>query len=169
MQRRIVIDPVTRIEGHAKISIFLDDSGRVSAANPELARGGIRLRQFGQEIIEMLGGKKIHPAWVAPGGVRGPLTAEGREHIRRRLPEARATTAVALGLLKGTLDRFGEEVSNFGNFPTLYFGLVGDDGAWEHYGGHLRFVDAEGNVVADRLDPQKYRDYIGESVESDTY
>src|ERR1051326_6279395 len=33
------------------------------AAEPDLARGGIRLRQFGQEIIAALGGKKIHPAW----------------------------------------------------------------------------------------------------------
>src|SRR5437899_12097538 len=32
MARRIIIDPVTRIEGHAKISIFLDDSGNVSDA-----------------------------------------------------------------------------------------------------------------------------------------
>src|SRR6476659_930056 len=32
MARRIIIDPVTRIEGHAKISIFLDDEGQVSDA-----------------------------------------------------------------------------------------------------------------------------------------
>ena len=32
MAQRIVIDPVTRIEGHAKISIFLDDAGEVSDA-----------------------------------------------------------------------------------------------------------------------------------------
>jgi NAD-reducing hydrogenase large subunit len=32
MSKRIVIDPVTRIEGHAKISIFLDDAGNVSDA-----------------------------------------------------------------------------------------------------------------------------------------
>jgi hypothetical protein len=41
-------------------------------AEPELVRRGIRLRQFGQEIIEFLGGKKIHPAWSVPGGVRLP-------------------------------------------------------------------------------------------------
>ena len=29
MAQRIVIDPVTRIEGHAKISIFMDDAGNV--------------------------------------------------------------------------------------------------------------------------------------------
>jgi len=28
--RKITIDPVTRIEGHAKIDIFLDDQGRVA-------------------------------------------------------------------------------------------------------------------------------------------
>src|SRR5271157_5413106 len=32
MSKRIVIDPVTRIEGHAKISIHLDDAGNVSDA-----------------------------------------------------------------------------------------------------------------------------------------
>jgi NAD-reducing hydrogenase large subunit len=40
------------------------------AAEPAFARSGIRLRQFGQEIIELLGGAKIHPAWSVPGGVR---------------------------------------------------------------------------------------------------
>ena len=32
MSTRIVIDPVTRIEGHAKISIYLDDQGNVTDA-----------------------------------------------------------------------------------------------------------------------------------------
>jgi NAD-reducing hydrogenase large subunit len=32
MDKRIVIDPVTRIEGHAKISIFVDEAGNVSDA-----------------------------------------------------------------------------------------------------------------------------------------
>ena len=32
MAQRIVIDPISRIEGHAKISIYLDDRGEVSDA-----------------------------------------------------------------------------------------------------------------------------------------
>ena len=28
--RKLVIDPVTRIEGHAKIDIYLDDAGHVT-------------------------------------------------------------------------------------------------------------------------------------------
>src|SRR5512142_835901 len=32
MTRQVVIDPVTRIEGHAKITLFLNDMGRVEDA-----------------------------------------------------------------------------------------------------------------------------------------
>jgi NAD-reducing hydrogenase large subunit len=135
------------------------------AAEPELARSGIRLRQFGQEIIELLGGRKIHPAWAAPGGVRAPLTPEGRDHIRARLPEARTISLEALRRFKDLLTTYQAEVQTFGNFPTMFMGLVAPDGAWEHYGGHLRFVDSVGNIVADRLDPNRYDEFIGEAVE----
>jgi NAD-reducing hydrogenase large subunit len=273
MPKRILIDPVTRIEGHAKISIYLDDEGNVSdaefhvvefrgfekfcegrpyaempgitpricgicpvshllasakagdaimavsippaadklrrlmnlgqmiqshalsffhlsapdfllgwdtpqpkrnvfgliASNTELARAGIRLRQFGQEIIAILGGQKIHPAWAVPGGVRSPLTEEGRARIRAWLPEAYATTKVAFDLFKKTLDTHKKEVQIFGNFPSLFMGLVEPDGTWEHHGGKLRFVDSSGSIIADQLDPQKYYEYIGEAVQGNSY
>ena len=273
MSKTIVIDPVTRIEGHAKISIFLDDAGEVDdarfhvveyrgfekfcegrpmwemagitaricgicpvshllcaaktgdkilaveipiaaeklrrlmnlgqitqshalsffhlsspdfllgwdsdpgqrnvfgliASDPELARQGIRLRQFGQKIIELLGAKKIHPAWSVPGGVRSPLPEEGRAWIRERLPESYQTIHTALALFKQLLERFSTEVANFGEFPSLFMGLVGKDGLWEHYGGHIRFTDSQGNIVADNLREEDYQDYIGESVEKWSY
>jgi NAD-reducing hydrogenase large subunit len=141
----------------------------LAAVEPELARGGIRLRQFGQEIIESLGGKKIHPSWAVPGGVRSTLTEEGRAHIRGRLPEARAIILNAIGRFKGLLDRFQDEVQAFGDFPSLFMSLVGPDGEWEHYDGFLRFVDSDGTIVADRLDPSRYEDYIGEAVQPDSF
>jgi NAD-reducing hydrogenase large subunit len=273
MSERIVIDPVTRIEGHARISIFLDDNGDVrdaafhvvefrgfekfcegrpisemtgitpricgicpvshllasaragdaimavsvpsaaeklrrlmnlgqiiqshalsffhlsapdlllgwntppeqrnlfglAAAHPELARSGIRLRQFGQEIIEALGGRKIHPAWAVPGGVRSALPSEGREKIRAWLPEALSTARNAIGLFKNSLKSCSEEIHAFGNFPSLFMGLVGPDGSWEHHSGKLRFTDGSGSIIADGLDAQNYRDFIGEAVEKSSY
>jgi NAD-reducing hydrogenase large subunit len=136
---------------------------------PDLARGGIRLRQFGQEIIEALGGRKIHPAWAVPGGVRDALPAERREHLRGRLPAARATVQDALARFKRLLDTHQEEVQTFGNFPTLFLGLVGANGAWEHYDGRLRFVDSAGRIVADGVEPDRYAEYVGEAVERDSY
>ena len=273
MAKRIVIDPVTRIEGHAKISIFMDDAGNVAdaefhvvefrgfekfcegrpysempgitqricgicpvshtlasakagdaimavsippaadklrrllnlgqfiqshalsffhlsapdfllgwdtppaqrnvfgliKANTDLARAGIRLRQFGQEIIELLGGKKVHPAWAVPGGVQSNLSAAGREKIKAWLPEAYATTKIALDLFKKTLKTHGREVQIFGNFPSLFMGLVTPDGSWEHHGGKLRFTDSSGSIIADQIDPANYQEYIGEAVQNTSY
>ena len=273
MSKRILIDPVTRIEGHAKISIFIDDAGNVSdaefhvvefrgfekfcegrpytempgitqricgicpvshtlasakagdalmavnippaadklrllmnlgqiiqshalsffhlsapdfllgwdspqaqrnvfgliASNKDLARAGIRLRQFGQEIIEILGDKKIHPAWAVPGGVRSALSEEGRAKIRAWLPEAFATTKVAFDLWEKTMETHQREIQIFGNFPSLFMGLVAEDGTWEHHGGKLRFTDSSGSIIADRLDEQDYLDSIGESVQGGSY
>ncbi|RME96003.1 MAG: Ni/Fe hydrogenase subunit alpha [Verrucomicrobia bacterium] len=273
MAERIVIDPVTRIEGHAKITIHLDDEGHVAearfhvtefrgfekfcegrplgempgitpricgicpvshllasakaaddilsvrippaaeklrrlmnlgqiiqshalsffhlsspdfllgwetpperrnvfgliAANPELARSGIRLRQFGQEVIELLGGRKIHPAWAVPGGVRQPLTEAGRDHIRAKLPEMLGIARHALVLFREVLDKHAREIQIFGNFPSLFLGLANEKGEWEHYDGWLRFVDSGGNVIADEIEPVRYREFIGEAVEPASY
>ena len=107
--------------------------------NKDLARAGIRLRQFGQEIISMLGGKKIHPAWAVPGGVRSALSPEDRDRVQAWLPEAYATTKVAFDLFRKVLESHRREIQIFGNFPSLFMGLVEPDGTWEHHGGKLRF------------------------------
>jgi NAD-reducing hydrogenase large subunit len=139
------------------------------ASNKDLARAGIRLRQFGQEIIEILGDKKIHPAWAVPGGVRSALSEEGRAKIRAWLPEAFATTKVAFDLWEKTMETHQREIQIFGNFPSLFMGLVAEDGTWEHHGGKLRFTDSSGSIIADRLDEQDYLDSIGESVQGGSY
>ena len=56
---------------------------------PELARQGIRLRKFGQEIIEKIAGKRIHSSdWILPGGAKWPLTKERADYLLSNLPEA---------------------------------------------------------------------------------
>src|ERR1051325_5576074 len=91
--------------------------------DPQIARDGIRLRQFGQQIIERLGGKRIHPAWVVPGGVSDPLSAEKRAAIVGMIPEALAIVERALPLFKRVFEQFPDEVQTFANFPSLFMGL----------------------------------------------
>lgn len=141
----------------------------LAATNPDLARAGIRLRQFGQEIIELLGGKKIHPPWAVPGGVRSSLTEEGRSRIRKWLPEATQTANTALDLFTNLLASHEREIQIFGNFPSLFMALVGPNGEWEHYGGKLRFVDSSRSIIADQIDPRNYRSVIGEVVHPSSY
>jgi len=141
----------------------------VLAQHPEMARDGIRLRSIGQQIIEMLAGKRIHPAWVVPGGVSEPLTEEKRRQMLILLPEAREITLRALAWFKGTLTRYQEEIASFANFPTLFMGLINESNDLEHYEGLLRIVDSDRRVIADRLDPALYKTYIAEKVDNWTY
>lgn len=136
---------------------------------PDLARDGIRLRQFGQEIIEILAGKRIHPAWVVPGGVNEPLSEEKRAQILAKIPDALAISLRTLDWFKASVSKFSEEIATFANFPTMFMGLVNADDGLEHYDGRLRVVDSAGNVIADDITPQNYQNYIGEAVEDWTY
>lgn len=136
---------------------------------PDVARNGIRLRYIGQEIIRTLGGQSVHPAWTVPGGVREPLSSEGRNHIKRMLPEAFDVTGVALDMLADLTAVFEQENQVYGNFPSLYAGLVTPDGGLEHYDGLLRVMDGDGNILQPGIAPERYREIIGEAVEDWTY
>lgn len=137
---------------------------------PELAMRGIRLRKFGQEIIEKVAGKKIHPSeWIQPGGAKWPLTQERADYLRGFLPEALDATQKTLSMWKQMLDGLQDEVEHFGNFPTYYMGLVTPDGGLDHYDGKIRIMDPQGKVAAECIDPAKYSDFIGEAVEPWSY
>ena len=129
----------------------------LAEANPAMARDGVRLRQFGQQVIEWLAGKRIHPAWVVPGGVNEPLSAEDRDRILAGIPEALAIARRTLDWFKSEMERFREEIRTFANFPTLFMGLVGENGGLEHYDGKLRFLDAGGKIVQDGMEGDDYR------------
>ena len=139
------------------------------AANPDLARKGIRLRSFGQQMIRILGGRSVHPAWTVPGGVREPLSEESRSIIRDMLPEAFETTELALDLIKKVHQKLPLESTVYGNFPSLFVGLVTPDGGLEHYDGNLRVVDSDGNVLQAGISPDRYREILGEAVEPWSY
>ena len=131
--------------------------------HPELARDGISLRAFGQQVIETLAGERIHPSWAVPGGVNAPLGSAGRDRILAGLPQAKAIALRTLDFFKGIVDKFKEEIGVFGNEPTMYAGMIDDNDNIQLYDGGLRFVDATGNVVVDRMPAKDYATYIGES------
>jgi NAD-reducing hydrogenase large subunit len=144
------------------------------AADPELARSGIRLRQFGQQVIESLSGRRIHGTWVVPGGVSRPLSPDRRDAIRADLPEAMAIAERGLAVFKALLDQqLREELAVFGDFPSLFLGLVTADGRWEHHGGpsggRLRVIDSDGALVAADLREDDLETFLAEAVEPWSY
>ncbi|MEN9542098.1 MAG: hypothetical protein RLZZ459_2189 [Cyanobacteriota bacterium] len=148
------------------------------AADPELARAGIGLRRFGQELIAALGGRRIHPAWAVPGGVRSGLNGEQCQQIRAGLPQAFASVERGLALFKHLLDaQLSEELAVFGDFASPFLALVNADGRWEHYGGGLgdgrsggiRVMASDGSLLADGLDGSAMETLLAEAVEPWSY
>jgi NAD-reducing hydrogenase large subunit len=137
---------------------------------PAVAMQGIKLRKFGQELIEKVAGRRIHSSdWILPGGVQWPLPKKKADYLLSTLPEALDITLKTISMFKDRLQGLDEEVQNFGNFPTYYMGLVTATGGLEMYDGNIRVVDQDGKIVADQLDPAKYHEYIGEAVEPWSY
>jgi NAD-reducing hydrogenase large subunit len=141
----------------------------IAHAHPSIGADGVALRQFGQRIIELLAGRRIHPGWTIPGGVNEPLSAEKRDQILSMIPAATAAIQRTLTWFRGSIEKFSAEIEVFANFPTLFMGLVDDRGLAEYYDGALRFIDSEGNIIAGELNPAHYSEYIGEAVEPYTY
>ncbi|GLI35928.1 Ni/Fe hydrogenase subunit alpha [Desulforhabdus amnigena] len=137
--------------------------------HPEVVRNGIRLRHVGQEIIRVLGGKSVHPNFAVPGGVRSPLDPEALNPIQQMLPEAFDIVELTLDLLKERYDRLGEEIGRYGDFPSLFVGLVTPQGGLEHYDGLLRVMDEEGKILEDGVLPERYGDLFAEAVEPWSY
>lgn len=141
----------------------------VIEAYPELARNGIRLRKIGQQVIELLSGKRIHSAWVVPGGVNAPLSAEHRGIMRQMIPEALEIITRTLTIFKKSFENFRDEIQTFANFPTFFMGMVNEEGNLEHVQGRLRIIDAKGHIVVDDIDPADYQEFIAEEVEEWSY
>jgi NAD-reducing hydrogenase large subunit len=137
--------------------------------DPELGRDGIRLRQIGQSIIELVGGKKIHPGWIVPGGVAEPLSQDKREQIRGMLPEGLEIARRTWKPFRGLASKYADEAAHFGNFPTMFLSLVTATGGLEHYDGRLRIKDAQGNILEDDVPGDEYERIIGEAVEPDSF
>jgi NAD-reducing hydrogenase large subunit len=141
----------------------------VAKADPQLARNGIHLRKVGQSIIELLGGKRIHPGWVVAGGVNAPLSSEHRAEILSMLPEAIKIAGETNTWFTLQLERFADEIDALAKVDTLYMSLVGDDNQFETYDGKLSLIDSSGHAVIDRMPAEDYKSILGEQVSTDSY
>ncbi len=139
------------------------------AAQPEIARTGIRLRKFGQEVIAAVGGRKIHPDVCVPGGMNRALPKADRDRLLGLVDEAKQGTRLGLKLLLDYHEQNAELVRDFAAFPSNYMGLVTPDGRLEHYDGLLRMMGPDGTILEAAYDPSDYLSLIAEATEDWSY
>ncbi len=141
----------------------------IIAKYPELAIQGVMMRKFGQEIIRATAGKKIHGTGAVPGGINKNLSVEERDFFLKDIAQMKTWALSALEVARNYTLTNLKSVEEFAHFKSSHLSLVREDGALDLYHGNLRCVDANGNIIFDQVDYQKYNDYIIEEVKSWSY
>jgi len=141
----------------------------VARAHPELAKQGVLLRKYGQEIIRATAGKKVHGTGAIPGGVNRNLSLEERDAFLTEIDQISAWATAALQLARDYTLAHLDSLAEFGSFDSNHLSLVRADGAMDLYDGGLRAIDASGAILFDHLDNQRYLEQIAEDVRSWSY
>jgi NAD-reducing hydrogenase large subunit len=142
----------------------------VAAKYPQLAVQGVMLRRFGQEIIKVTAGKKIHGTGAIPGGVNKNLSLAERDALIRAVPEKLEWARQAVQIVRDFTMSHLVELLTFGSFDSNHLALVRpEDGALDLYHGVLRAIDKDGQRLVNDVDYQRYLEVVGEEVRSWSY
>ena len=141
----------------------------VAQAHPDIAKKGILLRKFGQEIIRITSGKRIHGTGAVPGGINKLVNAEERNALQCELPQMLQWAQDALSLVKKLHAQNPALYKNFASFRSNLLSLVRADGAMDLYDGVLRARDADGRILFDGMQGQRYLELIEEEVRPWSY
>jgi NAD-reducing hydrogenase large subunit len=141
----------------------------VVAAHPEIAKKGVLLRKYGQEVIRMTAGKRVHGTGSVPGGVNKSLSADERAELLKDAYQMVAWSRDAVALIRGLFEQNLAEYNAFGRFRSAGMCLVRADGAMDLYHGGLRAKDIDGKTLFDHFDYGRYWDVIAEDVKPWSY
>jgi F420-non-reducing hydrogenase large subunit len=146
--------------------------GVVKKVGREVGTRVIETRARGHRVIEIIGGRKVHPCTAVPGGQTRAITHDERTEI-----ESLATAM--LDFAGFSLDLFDRLVVDDGavrelvrtdlyRHETYYAGLVDGDGRVAFYDGRIRVVAPDGADFGTYA-PAEYPEWIAEHVEPWTY
>ncbi len=141
----------------------------VAAAHPDIAKKGVLLRKYGQEVIRVTAGKRVHGTGSIPGGVNKSLDAEDRATLLKDIYQIVSWSREAVHLIKKLHLANPALYNSFGSFRSNIMSLVGNDGALDFYHGTLRARDDNGKLIFDNVDYQNYRQYLSEEVKPWSY
>ncbi len=146
--------------------------GVIHKVGLEIGGKVIQARQYGHEVIEILGGRKVHPCTSIPGGVTKGLTEEERARIEEMGHWAIEFAQFSLQLFNDIVLANKEYVDlilgDIYTHRTHYIGLVDDDNRVNFYDGLVSVVDPDGKRLG-KYAPHEYTDWIVERVEPWTY
>ncbi len=141
----------------------------VLADHPDLATQGVLLRKYGQEVIRVTAGKRVHGNSAIPGGVNKAVSPEERDYLLGDIEQIIQWGQGALALAKKLIFQELEYNRNFALIDTNMLSICREDGALDLYHGGLRARTPDGTLIFDQVDYRDYGDYIHEQVKSWSY
>ncbi len=146
--------------------------GVIHKVGLEIGQKVIQCRKRNHEIIQMLGGRGIHPVAGLPGGWSKAMTEEEREQIRQFSQQNVEFGLFSLELFDdvvlGNQDYVDLIVSDAFTHETYYMGTVDDENKTNFYDGMIRVVGPDGKELT-KYPARDYADHIAERVEPWSY
>jgi len=147
---------------HRNIVGVIEDS-------PEIAKQGVLLRKYGQEIIRITSGKRVHGTGAIPGGINKSLSKKEIDYLKSDIDQIIIWAQQAVDLIKRIFSEHYDYHMSFGTIDSNMLSLVGKGGAFEIYNGSLRAKDEKGTVIFDKVANTSYNEYIKEGVKNWSY
>lgn len=135
---------------------------------PEIALKGVKLRKYGQQIIQVITGKRIHGTGTVPGGMNKSLSIAERDALLADITDILQWSQEALALNVHIHTTYPEH-HHFATLPSNYLSMTGTSGELEFYHGGLRARHANGDYIFDQFDYCDYQQILREEVRPWSY
>ncbi|RLU01542.1 Ni/Fe hydrogenase subunit alpha [Ketobacter sp.] len=133
-----------------------------------LALQGVRIRKFGQQVIEAISGKRIHGIAAVPGGMNQPLTADKITPFKQQVTDIITWCDETVQTVRDLFQANRDFHENFGTAPAAFLSLVGPQDQLELYDGEIKVIDANGQLLH-RQPCDQYHHLLQEQVKSWSY
>ena len=146
--------------------------GVIHKVGLEIGGKVINARKAGHTVIEMIGGRKVHPCTSIPGGLTKGITKEQQKEIlelgKWAVEFAQFTLKLFGDIVLGNKEYVDLILGDIYTHQTYYMGMVDENNHVNFYDGKVRVVDPDG-VEFVKYAPQDYTKHIAEHVEPWTY
>jgi NAD-reducing hydrogenase large subunit len=137
--------------------------------HPEIAKQGVLLRKYGQEVIRLTAGKRVHGTGAIPGGVNKSLDREEIDYLLKDIEQIVSWGVDAVALIKRIFFEQHDYHMAFASIDSNMLSMTASGGAFDIYHGGLRARDKDGKTIFDNIDYTNYTDYIKEGVKDWSY
>jgi len=146
--------------------------GVIHKVGLEIGGKVINARKAGHTVIEMIGGRKVHPCTSIPGGLTKGITKEQQKDIlelgKWDVEFGQFSLKLFNDIVLGNKEYVDLILGDIYTHRTYYMGMVDENNHINFYDGKVRVVSPEGKEFV-KYAPQDYTQHIAERVEPWTY